>query len=105
VTIALETLVVRMAEENASWGYRRIQGALAHVGYHIDKITMRNILRHHHIDPAPQRHQTGMSWVQFVTIHWAVLTATGFFTEGIKPLAEMQMAAMQLGQALVTSCL
>jgi hypothetical protein len=105
VAIEIETLVVRMAEENASWGYRRLQGALANVGYHIDKITVRNILRRHHIDPAPQRHQTGMSWAQFVTIHWAVLTATGFFTEGIKPLAEVQTAAMQLGQDLVTSCI
>ena len=103
VAIEIERLVRRMAEENASWGYRRLQGALANVGYHIDKITVRNILRRHHIDPAPQRHQMGMSWLQFVTLHWAVLTATGFVTEGIKPLAEVQAATMKLGRDLVPS--
>src|SRR5215471_13740725 len=44
----VEQLVMRMAEENPTWGYRRIQGALANLGYHIDKITVRNILRRHH---------------------------------------------------------
>src|SRR6266446_5183448 len=33
----IEQLVVRMAEENATWGYRRIQGALANLGHNIDK--------------------------------------------------------------------
>src|SRR5215475_9391024 len=41
----VEQLVLRMAEENPTWGYRRIQGALANLGYHIDKITVRNMLR------------------------------------------------------------
>src|SRR3989449_9404862 len=43
----VEQLVMRMAEENPSWGYRRLQGALANLGHPIDKITERNILRHH----------------------------------------------------------
>ena len=51
----VEQLVVRMAEENPTWGYRRIQGALTNLGHRIDKITVRNILRRHHIDPAPKR--------------------------------------------------
>ena len=41
----VEQLVVRMAEENATWGYKRIQGAMANLGHHIDKITVRNILQ------------------------------------------------------------
>lgn len=76
----IELLVVRMAEENPTWGYRRIQGALANLGYHIDKITVRNILRRHHVDPAPQRRKGGMGWAQFLTMHWEVLAATDFFT-------------------------
>src|SRR5882724_1032093 len=32
----IEQLVVRMAEENPTWGYRRIQGALANLGHAID---------------------------------------------------------------------
>jgi hypothetical protein len=55
VAEAVEQLVMRMAEENPTWGYRLIQGALANLGYHIDKITVRNILRRHHTAPAPQR--------------------------------------------------
>jgi putative transposase len=76
----IDQLVVRMAEENATWGYRRIQGALANLGHHIDAITVRNILRRHHLEPAPQRRKAGMSWPQFLKIHWDVLAAADFFT-------------------------
>jgi putative transposase len=76
----IEQLVVRMVEENPRWGYRRIEGALANLGYRIDAITVRNILRRHHLDPAPRRGQTGMSWAQFLRLHGEVLTATDFFT-------------------------
>jgi hypothetical protein len=75
-----EQLVIGMAEENPTWGYRRIQGALANLGHPLDKITVRNILRRHHIEPAPQRRKTGMSWAQFLKLHWEVLAATDFFT-------------------------
>jgi putative transposase len=76
----IEQLVVRMAEENQTWGYRRIQGALANLGYHIDAITVRNVLHCHHIEPALQRHKAGKSWGQFLKLHWEVLAATDFFT-------------------------
>jgi putative transposase len=65
----IEQLVVRMAEENATWGYRRIQGALANLGYSTDTITVRNIVRRHHLDPAPRRRQAGLSWEQFLKLH------------------------------------
>src|ERR1043166_6271132 len=45
----VEQLVRCMAEENPTWGYRRLQGALANLGQHIDKLTVRNILRRHHL--------------------------------------------------------
>jgi putative transposase len=44
------------------------------------KITVRNILRWHHMEPAPQRRKGGMSWAQFLKMHWEVLAATDFFT-------------------------
>jgi putative transposase len=53
---------------------------LANLGHAIDKLTVRHILRRHHIDPAPQRRKAGMSWSQFLTMHWEVLAATDFFT-------------------------
>src|ERR687888_2532102 len=41
----LEALVVRMAQENRSWGYDRIAGALQHMGYTISDQTVGNILK------------------------------------------------------------
>jgi hypothetical protein len=69
-----------MAEESPSWGYRRIQGAQGNLGHHIDKLTVRNLLHRHHMEPAPQRRKAGMSWTQFLKSHWEVLAATDFFT-------------------------
>src|SRR6266571_8479288 len=80
VSNEVEQLVILMAKENPTWGYRRIQGALANLGHQIDKITVRNILRRHHMEPAPQRRKGGMGWAQFLKLHWEVLAATDFFT-------------------------
>jgi putative transposase len=76
----VEPLVIRMTEENPTWGYRRIQGALATLGHPMDKLTVRHILRRHHIDPAPQCRKAGMSWGPFLKLHWEVLAATDFCT-------------------------
>src|SRR5256885_12687511 len=45
--VDIEKLVVRLAEENRDWGYRRIQGALSNLG--------AEILERHGIEPAPER--------------------------------------------------
>ncbi len=50
-----QELVVRMARENPSWGYDRIQGALANLGHDISDTTVGNILRAHGMEPAPKR--------------------------------------------------
>ena len=49
-------------------------------GHQIDKLTVRNILRRHHMEPAPQRRKGGMGWTQFLKLHWEVMAATDFFT-------------------------
>ena len=46
-------LMLRFARENHDWGYDRIQGALANVGYHISDTTVGNVLKQHGIEPAP----------------------------------------------------
>jgi putative transposase len=74
-----ERLVVRMARENPRWGYDRIVGAMANLGYQLSDQTVGNLLRRHDIPPAPQRKQTG-SWKDFIRAHMAVLVATDFFT-------------------------
>jgi hypothetical protein len=75
----LEALVVRMAHENRSWGYDRIVGALANLGYTISDQTVGNILKRHGIPPAPE-HKTTVTWKAFIRIHRDVLMATDFFT-------------------------
>ena len=55
-------------------------GGVAGRAMGIDKLTVRNILRRHHMAPAPQRRKAGMSWTQFLKLHWDVLAATDFFT-------------------------
>jgi putative transposase len=75
----LEALVVRMAQENRRWGYDRIAGALAHLGYMISDQTVGNILKRHGIPPAAERNRT-TTWHEFIHAHMDVLVATDFFT-------------------------
>ena len=75
----VEALVVRMARENRSWGYDRIVGALANLGYTISDQTVGNILKRHGIPPAPER-KTTTTWKEFIRTHMDVLMATDFFT-------------------------
>ena len=72
-------LVIRMARENDGWGYDRIQGALAYLGYIIAPNTVKNILKRYGIEPAPERKKR-TSWQTFLKAHWEVMTATDFFT-------------------------
>jgi transposase InsO family protein len=68
-----------MARENTSWGYDRIQGALENLGYRVAPNTVRNILKKHGIEPAPERAKR-TSWQTFLKAHWDALAATDFFT-------------------------
>ena len=51
----IEALVVRMAEENRDWGYRRIEGALSNLGHELARSTIAQILERHGIEPVPVR--------------------------------------------------
>jgi transposase InsO family protein len=75
----LETLIVRIARENRSWGYDRIVGVLANLGYTVSDQTVGNILKRHGIPPAPDR-KTTTTWKEFIRTHMDVLVATGFLT-------------------------
>ena len=68
----VEALIVRMAEENRSWGYDRIVGALANLGHEVSDQTVGNVLRRNGIPPAPARKRT-TTWAEFIRIHLAVL--------------------------------
>lgn len=75
----IEALVVRMAEENRDWGYRRIQGALSNLGHDIARSTIADILKRHGIEPAPERSRKA-TWKEFLTQHWELILAADFFT-------------------------
>ena len=75
----VQQLIVRMAKENPSWGYDKIAGALANLGYTVSDQTIGNVLKRHDIPPAPERKRT-TTWAQFIRRHMAVLGATDFFS-------------------------
>jgi transposase InsO family protein len=75
----LAALVVRMAQENRAWGYRRIQGALANLGHQFARSTIADILRGHGIEPAPERSRK-TTWTQFLKQHWELIVSADFLT-------------------------
>ncbi len=72
-------LVRRLARENPSWGYDRIQGALANLGHNVSDQTVGNILKEHGIEPVANR-QRQTTWKSFIKSHWEVLAAIDFTT-------------------------
>src|SRR5450755_1565865 len=75
----IRTLVVRLASENPTWGYDRIQGALANLGHTLSDATVGNILKQHGIEPAPDRKRQ-TTWQAFLQAHWDVLAVVDFTT-------------------------
>jgi len=75
----IEALVVRMAEENRDWGYRRIEGALSNLGHDLARSTIALIMERHGIEPAPERSRK-TTWREFLSRHWELIVATDFFT-------------------------
>ncbi len=72
----IRALIVRMGEENPSWGYARIQGALKHLNHRVARSTIAKVLKEHGIKPSPDR---PMSWATFVRAHAHLIAAADFF--------------------------
>jgi putative transposase len=64
IPAGLRALAVRLATENSSWGYRRIHGELAGLGYQIGASTIWKILHDAGLDPSARR--AGPSWAEFL---------------------------------------
>jgi transposase InsO family protein len=81
-------LIMRMARENPGWGYTRIRGALANLGYKVSRTTIANILKEHGIEPAPERGKR-TPWRTFLKAHWESLAAVDFFTVEVATLGRL----------------
>ena len=78
VSTEIAALIERLATENRSWGYQRIQGEMLKLGHRVGASTIRQILKALRIPPAPKRH-TGTTWRQFLHTQAATMLAAGFF--------------------------
>ena len=63
-------LIIEMATNNPTWGYRRITGELTRLGHQVGASTVWRILKHHNLNPSPQR--SSVTWTQFLRSQAAV---------------------------------
>jgi transposase InsO family protein len=73
---SIRVLVLRLARENDSWGYRRLHGELLTLGVKVAASTVWQILREAGIDPAPDR--TSTTWAAFLRSQAHALLAADF---------------------------
>lgn len=66
----IRRLVLEMAGENPTWGYRRIHGELVGLGHRVGASTVWRILKSQGVAPAPQR--APVTWSQFLRSQAAV---------------------------------
>jgi putative transposase len=74
----VRSVVLRLARENESWGYRRIHGELAGLGISVAPSTVWRILKSAGIEPAPRR--DGPGWAEFLRSQAPAMLALDFFT-------------------------
>ena len=69
VLTEIRQLTVRMARENPTWGYRRIQGALKNLGHRVARSTIATILRDNGLGPVPERPTSWRTFLEPVLSH------------------------------------
>jgi hypothetical protein len=76
----VEALLLRLAKENPTWGYGKLEGELGKLGYDIGRSTIRDVLKRKRMPPAPERGKRGSSWRTFLAHYKVEVVACDFFT-------------------------
>ena len=80
VSPELAALILRLATENPTWGYGKVEGELGKLGYDVGRSTIKAVLKRQHVPPAPERVKQGSSWRTFLAHHKDEILACDFFT-------------------------
>jgi len=81
----MRDLVIRLAKENAGWGYRRIIGELRKLRLKLGRSSVRRILKDEGLAPSPlRRGKAGeTTWQKFIRLHVNTLVACDFFSKSV----------------------
>jgi putative transposase len=88
----VHSVVLLLARENGSWGYRRIHGELAALGIIVAPSTVWQILKDAGISPAPRR--DGPGWAEFLRSQAQGILALDFFTADLLNGAKVYVLAV-----------
>jgi putative transposase len=76
----LENLILRLARDNPSLGYDKLEGEFRKLVIKVSATTIRTVLKRHGILPAPDRVQQSSSWLTFLNHYKEQFLACDFFT-------------------------
>ena len=100
----IRELIVRVAQENPTWGYTRLRGALKNLGHELGRNIIKRILAEHGIAPAPERGKS-MSWSTFIKAHWGAIAATDLFTvEVVNPFGLVRYHVLFVIDIALAAC-
>ncbi len=80
IATGLEALILRLARENPTWGYGKLEGELGKLGYDVGRTTVKAVLKRKRVPPAPERAKRGSSWRTFLGHYGDHIVACDFFT-------------------------